>query len=117
MQLGLFTTSQCAGKQEPLTKDQLWVRQLWAALITMCLAEWYGREGALGSRLYWDNAESTSQHRADGLEMGNHLWCTDTSASTVQIQGCTRQFEMVWDLVLPAFCCASKENYSQKIKF
>lgn len=92
-----------------------------AVLITMCLAErrngMGGREGALGSRLYWNNAESTSEHTADGLEMGNHLWCTDTSASSVQIQGCTRQFEMVWDLVLPAFCCASKENYSQKIKF
>lgn len=96
-----------------------------AVLITMCLAErrngmggWEGgREVGLGSRLYWDNAESTSEHTADGLEMGNHLWCTDTSASSVQFQGCTRQFEMVWDLVLPAFCCASKENYSQKIKF
>lgn len=68
-------------------KAQLRVRQLRAVLITLCLAERGGREGALGSRLYWDNAESTSQHRADGLETGNHLWCTATSASSVQIWG------------------------------
>lgn len=80
-------------------KDQLWVRQLCAVLITMCLAERRngtgGREGASRSRLYWDNAESTSQHRADGLEMGSHLCRTDTSASSVQNQGCAQQFETV----------------------
>jgi len=50
-QLGLFTTSQYTGKQESLMKNELWVRQLWAVLLTTCLAE---QRNGMGGRELWD---------------------------------------------------------------